>query len=360
MGYIRFMRINVFRSSLVVMGCLIFAARGWAQDARAAKPQQALAVVAGQPIYEEDLAPSIQGPLRQLRAQEYQLKKNALERLIEQRLLEAQAQRQGVTVDKLQQEVDAKVGDPSDAELEAYYLGLPDHQSRPFNEMKAQLRVTLKQAKIQQAREEYLKQLREQAGVVVYLNPPQMEVGFDPARLRGNVHAPVTIVEFSDFQCPFCRREEVVLKELLAKYKGKVSLAYRDFPLPQIHPQAEMAAEAARCAGERGKFWEYHDLLFTDPPRLDKTSLIGDARSLGLDEDQFSACLTTQKFKPQIDADAQAASRLGVDGTPTFFINGVLVSGAQPASAFEEIIDAQLAGKSPQNPQKAASASPHD
>jgi protein-disulfide isomerase len=344
-----------------VLFAVIFAFQAsWAKAPEAAKPEQPIAVVAGQPIYEEDLAPSIQGALRQLQAQEFELKKNALDKLIEQRLLEAAAKKHGVTVEKLlAQEVDAKIGEPTDAEVQAYYLGLRGRENRPFDQVKAQLRASLKQQELQQAREEYLKQLRQKAGVTIYLNPPRVEVGYDLARLRGSAQAPVTIVEFSDFQCPFCRREEAVLKGLLSEYDGKLSLAYRDFPLQQIHPHAEMAAEAARCAGAQGKFWPYHDLLFTDPPQLDQPDLLKDAKSLGLDESKFGSCLSSHQFQPQVEADAQAASRLGVDGTPTFFINGVFLSGAQPASAFETIIAAELARKAPSNAKLPTAPPPH-
>lgn len=346
-------------STAIFLAIILALQAGWAKAPAAASKKQPIAVVAGQPIYEKDLAPSTQGALRQLRAQEYEIKKDALDKLIEQKLLEAAAKKQGITVEKLlAQEVNAKVSEPTDAEVQAYYLGMRDREQRPFDQVKAQLRASLKREELKQARREYLKQLRQKAGVTVYLSPPRVEVSYDPSRLRGSPQAPVTIVEFSDFQCPFCRREESVLNGLLAKYGSKVSLAYRDFPLQQLHPHAEMSAEAARCAGAQGKFWPYHDLLFTDPPRLDQQSLLKDAKSLGLDESKFRGCLDSHQFQPQVEADSQAGSELGVRGTPTFFINGVVVDGAQPASEFEKIIDQELARKGIAGPQESATASP--
>jgi protein-disulfide isomerase len=312
----------------------------------AAQSGEPVAVVAGQPIYEKDLLPGIQGQLQQLHNQEYQIENSALERLIEKKLLEAEAKKRGITVDELwKQEVDSKVTEPTAGEVEAFYLGRREFGNRPLAEVEAQVRAELKAAKSQKLRENFLKRLRDEAQVAVYLSPPRVEVSYDPARLRGSADAPVTIVEFSDYQCPYCRKAEATLDEVLAKYPGEVSLAYRDFPLRQIHPQAEMAAEAARCAGEQGKFWEYHDRLLTDPPKLDKASLLEDARGLGLDADKFGACLESGKFKAQVDADSQAGSRLGVSGTPTFFINGIFMTGAQPAEAYEKVIDAELARK---------------
>ena len=306
--------------------------------------EKPLAVVAGQEVYETDLLPQIQAQIQKLRNQEYELKAKALENLISQKLLELEAKKRGISSEKLfEQEVDSKVSEPTDAEVEAYYLAQKDRLNRPLEEVKAQLRQALKQARRQQAMENYAKRLREKAEVAIVLRPPKVEVGYDPVRLRGSSKAAVTIVEFSDFQCPFCARVQPALKELLAKYSGRVNLAYRDFPLAQIHPQASTAAEASRCAGEQGKFWEYHDLLFANTSKLDAASLADYARRVGLDPKQFDSCLASGKFKAQVEEDLEQGMKAGVSGTPGFFINGIPLSGAQPASEFEKIIDMELA-----------------
>jgi protein-disulfide isomerase len=168
-------------------------------------------------------------------------------------------------------------------------------------------------------------------------------MSFDPARLRGNPHAEVMIVEFSDFQCPFCRKVQPTLKNLLTKYEGHVSLAYRDFPLRGMHGQAELGAESARCAGEQGKFWEYHDLLFQNPDKLKRNGLMELARDLKLDEKQFDDCLSGGKYRTKVEEDLQQGIRAGVLGTPGIFINGILLNGAQPEAVFERIIDSELA-----------------
>jgi len=154
----------------------------------------------------------------------------------------------------------------------------------------------------------------------------------------------VTIIEFSDYQCPYCRQVEPTVKDLLAKYGDKVSFSYRDFPLTAIHNQAMIAAEASRCAEEQGKFWEYHDQLFA-APKLDKDTLIEYARNLKLDDKQFSACLTGEKYKPEIQKDLDEGSKAGVTGTPGFFISGIALSGAQGQDAFARIIDDELSRK---------------
>jgi protein-disulfide isomerase len=170
----------------------------------------------------------------------------------------------------------------------------------------------------------------------------KVEVSFDPARLRGNARAPVLVVEFSDFQCPSCRKIQSTLKSLLAKYQGQVSLAYRDFPLRGMHSQAESAAESARCAGEQGKFWEYHDLLFENPDKLTQSGLIALAQTAKLDERQFASCLSSGKYRAHVERDLQDGIRAGVMGTPGIFINGQLVSGAQPEEVYERMVQEDL------------------
>jgi len=303
----------------------------------------ALATIDDQTITEDDMTPLISGQIRPLRDQEYQIKKKALDSLISQKVVEAEAKKKGLTTEKLyEQEVDSKVAEPTDVELNAIYAVQREQINRPFEEVKTQLAQSLKRAKTQQARQEYATHLREQAKVAILLGPPRVQVGYDPARVRGNPKAKLVIVEFSDFQCPFCGQVEATLKNVLAKYEGKVALAFRDMPITQIHPFAQGAAEAARCAGEQGKFWEYHDLLFSDQNGLDRNGLIAKAAKLQLDAKQFDSCISSEKYKAQIQQDSQEGLRVGVSGTPGFFINGVFMSGAQPEAAFDKAIEEQL------------------
>lgn len=312
-----------------------------AQDPSTPQSRDVVATVNGQPVYEDDL-PSVQGQLQQLRTQEYDIKRKALDGAIEQKLLADAAKKRGLTTEQLvAQEVSSKIPDASDAEVEGYYFALKDRINRPLGEVKSQLREGLKQAKIEQARQEYLKKLRAEADIVVLLSAPRVNVAYDPARVRGNPKAPVMIVEFSDYQCPYCHQVEPTVKQLLAKYGDKVSFAYRDYPLRAIHSQAEIAAEASRCALEQGKFWEYHDQLFTSS-KLDKDSLTEYAKNLGLDEKEFGTCLSSEKYKSAIDKDLAEGGKAGVNGTPGFFINGIALSGAKQEDSFTQIIDDEL------------------
>ena len=168
----------------------------------------------------------------------------------------------------------------------------------------------------------------------------------DPA--IGPADAPITIIEFSDYQCPFCQRWHAdTFDALLNAYPDQIRFVYRDYPLYSLHPQAEPAAEAANCANAQGKFWEYHDLLFSDKMDLSPEAYSAYASELGLDLDAFKQCLASDKFIPEITADYEYASGLGVSSTPTFFINGVMIVGAQPLSVFQSVIDRELAGEIP-------------
>jgi protein-disulfide isomerase len=163
----------------------------------------------------------------------------------------------------------------------------------------------------------------------------------------GPANAPITIVEFSDYQCPYCRRwHEQVYEPLLAAYPGKIRLVYRHLPLTSIHPDAFPAAEAAMCAGEQDVFWQYHEKLFSSDS-LGKTVYLQYARELNLNMIAFEACLTDGKFKSAIQADTDFAVNLGVRSTPTFFVNGLAIVGAQPLSVFQQVIDQELAGEIP-------------
>jgi protein-disulfide isomerase len=312
--------------------------------AQANAPRQPVARVGDQTIYEEDLLPSIGAQLFQLRNQEFELKSKALKSVIAQRLMEAEAKKKGLSADAyLVESVDKNVPAPGASEIEAYYLAQKDRINQPLDKVRPQIEQALTQAKRQQARQDYLEQLQSRGDVTILLSRPKVDVSPDPLRVKGNPDAPVTIVEFADFQCPYCGTVQPALKSVLEKYQGKVRFGFRDFPLRSIHPQAQMAAEASHCAGEQGKFWEYHDLLYANQSRLDQAGLTDQARTAGLDVERFGSCLTSGKFKAQIDIDLQAGTISGVSGTPAFFINGVLLSGAQPASAFESIIDSGLA-----------------
>ena len=302
-----------------------------------------VAVVAGQPILKSDLDAAMKSTMMALQNQEYQIGGKVLEDLIRQRVVEGEAKKRGITVEQLYaKEVDARIPTPVDAEVYAYYLGIRSQINKPFKEVRTQLQANLKALEIQQMRTDYLDYLRGQAGVAIMFQPPRVSVDYDRDRLRGDSKAPVTIVEFADYQCPYCEKVEASLRELIGKYPGKVKVAFRDFPLTSIHPYAQKASEAARCAGKQGKFWQYHDALFDPQAKLDDPGLKAESHTLGLDEKAFSSCLDSGEFAKEVAKDQEEGKQAGVSSTPGFFINGIFLNGAQPVAEFEKIIDSEL------------------
>lgn len=304
---------------------------------------EAVAVVAGQPILQSDLDNAVKSALMALRNQEFQIRSRALEDLIRQRVVDTEAKKQGITVEQLYaREVDARIPTPIDAEVYAYYLGVRSQLNQPFKEVRAQLQTNLKALEIRQMRNDYVDYLRGRADIAVMFQPPRVGVDYDRNLLRGDAQAPVTIVEFADYQCPYCEKAEASIRELIKKYPGKVNVAFRDFPLTSIHPYAQKAAEAARCAGKQGRFWEYHDGLFNAQAKLDEPGLQALSHTLGLDEKAFSSCLQSGEFAKEVGRDQEDGKRAGVSSTPGFFINGIFLNGAQPVAEFEKIIDSEL------------------
>lgn len=171
----------------------------------------------------------------------------------------------------------------------------------------------------------------------------KVEVSVDDDPSIGPEDAPVTIVEFSDFECPYCGKVVPTVKQILKEYEGKVRLVFRDFPLG-FHQNAQKAAEAAECADDQDKFWEYHYKLFENQKALDVSSLKQYAKDLGLDSSEFNTCLDSGKHEEEVKKDMAEGQSYGVSGTPAFFINGIKVSGAQPFGNFASIIDSELEG----------------
>lgn len=170
---------------------------------------------------------------------------------------------------------------------------------------------------------------------------PRSQISVDDDPFKGGQNAKVTIVEFSDYQCPYCARAKSTVEEIMNTYGNKVRFVYRDFPLPG-HQFAQKAAEASECADEQGKFWEYHDLIFENQQSLSVDALKSYAKELSLNENQFNSCLDSGKYTQEVKSDLKDGANYGVEGTPTFFINGIKIPGAVPFEQFKQIIDSEL------------------
>jgi protein-disulfide isomerase len=212
----------------------------------------------------------------------------------------------------------------------------------PEAEALKQIESYFRQQRVRERQQQFVAELKGKGGVRIMLEPPRVavDVGDDPAYGPGT--APVTIVEFSDFQCPFCARVNPTLQKVKETYGDKIRVVFRDFPLLQIHPQAAKAAEAATCANEQGKFWEMHDRLFANQQKLQVADLKQHAVDLGLNAETFNQCLDSGKHEAEWKKDLEDGAKYGLSGTPAFFINGQFIGGGIPKEAFQQIINEKL------------------
>lgn len=279
----------------------------------------------------------------ELDAQMFDQRKQALDQMLVRKLVEQKAKSENLTPEALwKREVTEKVKKPTDAEMKQFY----DEQSKrqplpPFEQVKEQIAQYMERPAMQAAQNAYVDQLKKELKVEVNLKPPRVEVAAEGPS-KGPATAPITIVEFSDFECPYCSKAEDTVKQVMKAYDGKVRLVYRDFPLP-FHPHAEKASEAAQCAADQGKYWEMHEKLFSNQQKLEEPALKGYAKDLGLDQGKFDKCLDGGDKAKVVEANKAAGSKVGVTGTPAFFINGYQLTGAQPFEEFKSLIDQELA-----------------
>ena len=270
----------------------------------------------------------------------FDIRSDALQRMLDERLLRAEAEQQKLSMDDLFAKQASSSGAVSEDAVKAFYEQNKARMgSSTLEQIAPRIRSFLEEQQAGKARETYVTSLRDKAGVSIKLVAPRVEVAGDGPS-RGPANAPVTIVEFSDYQCPFCKRAEPIVQEVLKRYPDKVRLVFRHFPLP-MHPNARPAAEAALCANEQGKFWEFHEKVFGGTG-LEEADLTGYASAAGIDAEKFKACVAERRFKDKVDADTKAGSEAGVSGTPAFFVNGIMLSGAMPVEKFSAIIESEL------------------
>jgi len=331
-------------SLLVVTGCVKQQENAGGQGG---EENEVYAVVNGQEIKAKDVQDKIKNDLQELKRNEYEIKKRATEEVVQQKLVEEEAKKQGTTIDKIFSQFDSlKDGDVSPDDIKGFLKSRNIEEKKLTKQEKDSIPQIIKMQRVYEARQKFVQDLRAKANVQFKIpKPPEEIVNVDPGHGTpwGSPSAKVTIVEFSDFQCPFCARGRQRLDEVMDKYKDKVKVYFRYFPLESIHPMAFHAAEAAACALDQNKFWEYHNMLFDHQDKLDEKSLIGYAKDLKLDGKSFEDCLKSHKHQADIHADQEAGQKVGVNSTPTFFVDGHAVRGAQPIEAFSEIIDESLA-----------------
>lgn len=310
-------------------------------------PPGTAARVGGDAISLSELEQSVATELSRLDQQRQELLGAKLDQLVADRLLGQEAKRRGVSVDALvREEIEAKAGSVTEADVIDFINQNRARLRQPENaELRGKVADFLRQQRLTQRREVYVTGLRAHTPVQVYLKEPEpIRVKIDPnvGFARGTREAPVTIVEFSDFQCPYCRAVVPTLKAVAARYPDRVRWVFRDFPIESLHPEAPLAHEAARCAGDQGKFWPYHDLLF-EQTNLAPDALKQYAAQVGLEASAFAQCLDSRRHRAGVAADVEAGSRFGVTGTPAFFVNGRPLIGNLPLAEFQRAIERELA-----------------
>jgi protein-disulfide isomerase len=276
----------------------------------------------------------------------YDGRRQALEEMLAETLIAEAAKGKGLDPEKFTEaEITRRVQPVTEGQVIAFYQeNQSQMQGRSLAAVSPTIRRYLEEQQRSTAYRALVGELRK-AGprVEMVLDAPRYEVAVAPDDPSlGTASAPVTVVEFSDFQCPFCLRVAPTLKRLREAYGDRVRIVWKDFPLTSIHPQAFKAAEAGQCAREQGKFWEYHDRLFANQQALEPEFLKKYAVELGLDAATFNACLDTAKYAERVQEHMGVGNSLGVSSTPSTFINGRLLSGAHPYETFTAIIDEEL------------------
>ncbi|HZZ85206.1 MAG TPA: thioredoxin domain-containing protein [Anaeromyxobacteraceae bacterium] len=316
-------------------------------------PKSPVARWSGTTVSAGDLEELVKGEARRLESEHqeqlYKLRKAGLDSIVNKKLVEEKAKAAGLSPEELlRKELASQITPPTEEEMKKVYAqAKAAGQPLPeYAQVKPEIERYLVQQKQQEAVKRYYEKLRAEAKVEVLLpayQPARIEVAaVGPS--KGPSSAPITIVEFSDFQCPYCVKAEGTVKQVLQAYGDKVRLVYRDYPLP-FHDKAEKAAQASRCAADQGKYWEMHDKLFANQEALDVAGLKKSAGELKLDQAKFDKCLDSGEKAKIVAEDKKAGEAAGVNGTPAFFVNGMLLSGALPFESFKSLIDSELKGK---------------
>jgi protein-disulfide isomerase len=319
----------------------------------AVNPDQVVAEVAGKPITLKDVDARWEefdaAERARLVQAMYQNRRNMLEQIVGDRLIADAAKAAGQSPEAfIAADSVKRLPAVSEADIAQFYEQNKDRtQGRTLEQLRGEIKPYLDARREAQARAMLVEELKtKNAGAVkVMLEAPRYTVPVaDADPVRGHAAAPITIVEFSDYQCPFCARVNPTLAKVRETYGDKVKIVFKDYPLPN-HPQAPKAAEAAHCAGDQSKYWEMHDALFANQRALEVPALKQTARAIGLEGAAFDACLDSGKHAATVRSGAELGERMGVNSTPTLYINGRALIGAMPFENFKAIIDEELARK---------------
>lgn len=270
----------------------------------------------------------------------YEAERKAVDEFASAELLRREARRQNLSVDDLlaKHAYASLPKDPSEEALRVYYDGLDTSES--FETVRDKIRDLVRQRRMAKAKAAYVRTLRNRAAVTIRLQAPRAPVDVGDAPVRGARGAPVTIIEYADYECPYCQQIKPVIDRLERDYKGRIAFAFKDVPLP-MHASAQKAAEAAHCAGVQGKFWDYHDMLFARK-QYNAADLRQYAQALGLEQGKFEQCLDSGSEAARIQAYVAEAQAIGLPGTPGFFVNGRFLNGAVDYEILRQAIEEEL------------------
>ena len=307
-----------------------------------AESARVLATVNGEPITSGDIEDSLRPLVFGVQEQLYNLRKNELDLTINDSLLNQEAQKRKITANALL-EAEVKPKQITEEEARAFHTENKERVSGEFNATKDSILRYLQQIEVRRAERVFVEKLRAAASIQTFLvapEPPVFSITTADQPSKGNAAAAVTIIAFTDYQCPACAETHQTLERLVKEYGNRVRLVARDFPLVQ-HTQAFKAAEAAEAAREQGKYWEYVEVLLRNQSALEVAKLKDYASELNLDRGRFDQALATGKFADTVQRDIQDGLKLGVDSTPTLFINGRRVAD-KSYPALKAIIDTAL------------------
>lgn len=301
-----------------------------------------LANVAGYDITRQEVEEIAPDQFIQAKQELHNLVDNALGRAIDERLVGLEAESRGITPEEfVETEVMANAVAPTDEQVDSVYQEHREQLGQPLEVVEGQIRDFLARRQQAARMQALVAQLRATYPVTNYLEPARLEVAaVGPS--RGPNEAPITIVEFSDFECPFCYRVNPTLDQVRETYGDQVRFVFRQFPLNAIHPHAQIAAEGSLCADDQDRFWDMHDAIFERRGRVTEEDLLTMASELGLDVELFETCLTAGEARERVEADLRDGRLAGVTGTPALFINGRFLSGAQPFNVISRLIDDEL------------------
>lgn len=313
------------------------------------KENNVVAKIGKREITYSELAKGVEGEIFQAESKLYELKFNRLKALILESLINADPKKGKLSNDEFLEQVIAKDVKVSDEDINKFVAEKNIPKQHLNDQFKGRIRSFLEVELKRKAIDNWMGEKTKNTVVEVYLQRPQrpwFDVNVGDSPTLGSKDAKITIVEYSDFQCPYCGRATETVKQLMEKYGKKVRLVFKHFPMP-FHNEAQLAAEASLCAKEQkvDYFWKMHDELFKDQTKLGKSDLKATAKKLGLDTGKFDSCLDARKYQAAVKQEMKEAEEIGVKATPTFFVNGRLINGAQPIEAFSEVIDQELQAK---------------